>query len=85
MLSFQKYTSERSEFRLTILSQGPMHRKLLCNSQAEEALDFLRSREDFWEQVDVGKDSGGLNQGPGGRKRQTSTSKVLQSTRLTYI
>ena len=59
--------------------------KLFCNSQAEEALDFLRSREDFWEQVDVGKESGGLNQGPGGRKRQTSTSKVLQSTRLTYI
>ena len=50
---------------------------------ASDALNFLRSREDFWEQVDVGKEQ---QQDASSRTtRRKKPRKVLQSTRLHYI
>ena len=50
---------------------------------ASDALNFLRSREDFWEQVDVGKEQ---QQDASSRTtRRKKSRKVLQSTRLHYI
>ena len=35
----------------------------LCALQASEALDYLTSREDFWDQIEAGKHHGGTKNG----------------------
>ena len=45
---------------------------------AEEALEFLKSREDFWDQLELGKEQRV-------KKSKQNAPKVLQSTRLAYF
>ena len=52
---------------------------------ASDALNFLRSREDFWEQVDVGRDQQEVVYTRRDKRGGKKPRKVLQSTRLNYI
>ena len=54
-----------------------VHKEVKC--VADEALQFLKDREEFWDQLALGKDNGNKKKG-----KKAKPTKALESTRLLF-